>query len=49
MFLSPEDSAEGDGKDDECPVPLVVVVDGGYPQEHEDDRLGGAVQIKKHF
>ena len=39
----PEDGAEGDGEDDEGPVPLVVVVDGGHAEEHEDDRLGRAV------
>ena len=35
----PEDGAEGDGEDDEGPVPLVIVVDRGNSEEHEDDRF----------
>ena len=42
--LKPEDCAEEDGEDDEPPVPVVLVVDGGHAQEHEDHRLGAARQ-----
>ena len=45
-LLLPEDCAEGDGKDDKGPVPLVVVMDGGHAEEHEDDRLGRAERMK---
>ena len=41
-YSLPEDAAEGDGEDDKGPVPLVIVVDGGHAEEHEDDRLGRA-------
>ena len=44
--MSPEDCAECDGEDDEGPVPLVVVVDGGHAKEHEDDRLGRTVHMQ---
>ena len=41
LTYSSEDGAEEDGQDDEPGVPVVVLVDGGDAQEHEDDRLGG--------
>ncbi len=40
----PEECAEADGAEDKVPVPLVVVVDGGHAEEHEDDGLGRAAQ-----
>ena len=40
----PEEGAESDGEEDEGPVPLVVVVDRGHAQEHEDDRLRAGAQ-----
>ena len=40
----PEHCTEEDGEYDEPPVPDVLVVDGGDPEEHEDDRLRAARQ-----
>lgn len=39
-----EDGAEENRQHDEPNVPLVVVLDGGHAEEHEDDGLRGAGQ-----
>ena len=41
---NPEEGTKADGKEDKGPVPLVVVVDGGHAEEHEDDGLRARAQ-----
>ncbi len=45
-YVWPEYSTEEDGEYDEPPVPVVLVVNGGHAQEHEDHRLGAT---RQHF
>lgn len=41
-----KEATKSNGEDDKGPVPIVVVVNGGHTQEHEDDGFRRAAQ---HF